>query len=464
MAKSNNKKWLFILGGLVVAIIIFLVVGKQQGWIGKEELTEVVTAKAKTASITERVSASGKIQPEIEVKISSDVSGEIISLFVKEGDSVRKGMLLCKIRPDNYLSFVDRAQAAVKSAQASLMQAKAGLAQTNGRLARLKLEYDRNKKLWEQKVIADADWDLSRTNYEVGLQEAESAKANIDAGKFNVESARASLKDAMENLRKTDIYAPVSGTVSKLSVEKGERVVGTSQMTGTEIMRLANLHNMEALVDVNENDIVGLNIGDTADIDVDSYSSQKRKFKGIVTSVANTAKTAVSTDVVTEFEVKVRILQESYADLLTTKGNSSPFRPGMTAAVEIITERQNNILTVPLTAVTTRATEKVAKDKAPKDNQDGPKVTDEKEKQEKEEIKEVVFVLEKDKAVKREVKTGISDFENIQILSGVKEGEVVISGPFLEVSKRLTDGKKVKVKADPLNKEKEGSGVKVTVN
>jgi HlyD family secretion protein len=347
--------------------------------------------------------------------------------------------------------MVDRAQAAVRSAQASLMQARAGLAQTEGRLVRLKLEYDRNKKLWEQKVISDADWDLSRTNYQVGQQEAESAKANIEAGKFNVESARAGLKDALENLRKTEIFAPVSGTVSKLTVEKGERVVGTSQMTGTEIMRLANLHNMEALVDVNENDIVRLTIGDTADIDVDSYSSQKRKFKGIVTSVANTAKTAVTSDVVTEFEVKVRILPASYADLVKDKGNASPFRPGMTAAVEIITERRDGILTVPLTSVTTRQDEKDKQDKKAKEgeNKDGPKVTtDTKKVEAKEDLKEVVFVYEKGIAKKRIVKTGISDFENIQILEGLKEGEEVISGPFLEVSKRLKDGKKVNIKKD----------------
>ncbi len=451
MAKSSSKKWLYIIGGLVVAVVVFLIVGKQQGWVGKEEITEVTIAKSKLASITERVSASGKIKPEVEVKISSDVSGEIIELNVKEGDSVRQGMLLCKIRPDNYRSMVDRAQAAVRSAQASLMQARAGLAQTEGRLVRLKLEYDRNKKLWEQKVISDADWDLSRTNYQVGQQEAESAKANIEAGKFNVESARAGLKDALENLRKTEIFAPVSGTVSKLTVEKGERVVGTSQMTGTEIMRLANLHNMEALVDVNENDIVRLTIGDTADIDVDSYSSQKRKFKGIVTSVANTAKTAVTSDVVTEFEVKVRILPASYADLVKDKGNASPFRPGMTAAVEIITERRDGILTVPLTSVTTRQDEKDKQDKKAKEgeNKDGPKVTtDTKKVEAKEDIKEVVFVYEKGIAKKRIVKTGISDFENIQILDGLKEGEEVISGPFLEVSKRLKDGKKVSIKKD----------------
>lgn len=460
MANQKRNKWLYILGGLVVVLVIVGIVGKKQGWFGKEELPEVTVAKAKLASITERVSASGKIKPEVEVKISSDVSGEIIELNVKEGDSVSQGQLLCRIRPDNYKSLVDRAQAAVRTSEANILQSKAALAQAEGRLARIKLEYDRSKKLWEQKVISDADWDVARTNYDVTKQEVESAKASLEAGKFNVESAKASLKDALENLRKTNIYAPVSGTISKLSVEKGERVVGTLQMTGTEIMRLANLHNMEALVDVNENDIVRLTLGDTAEIDVDSYSAQKRKFKGIVTSIANTAKTAISTDVVTEFEVKVRILPESYADLAKKAGNFSPFRPGMTASVEIITERRNNVLTVPLTSVTTRNPSKDADDKKGDKSSDGPKVTDSKEKKPvKDEIKEVVFVYDNGVAKMREVKTSISDFENIQILEGVKEGEEIISGPFLEVSKKLKDGKKVAIKKE--GEKRGGFSVKV---
>lgn len=460
MANQKRNKWLYILGGLVVVLVVIGIVGKRQGWIGKEELPEITVAKAKLASITERVSASGKIKPEVEVKISSDVSGEIIELNVKEGDSVSQGQLLCRIRPDNYKSLVDRAQAAVRTSEANILQSKAALAQSEGRLARVKLDYDRNKKLWEQKVISEADWDVARTNYEVTKQEVESARASLEAGKFNVESAKASLKDALENLRKTTIYAPVSGTVSKLSVEKGERVVGTLQMTGTEIMRLANLHNMEALVDVNENDIVRLTLGDTAEIDVDSYSAQKRKFKGIVTSIANTAKTAISSDVVTEFEVKVRILPESYADLAQKAGNFSPFRPGMTASVEIITERRNNILTVPLTSVTTRNPSKENDDKKSDKSSDGPKVTDSKEKKPaKDEIKEVVFVYDNGVAKMREVKTGISDFENIQVLEGVKEGEEIISGPFLEVSKKLKDGKKVAIKKE--GEKKSGISVKV---
>lgn len=457
MAKKNSKKWLYILLGVFALAAVGIVVAKQQGWIGKEELQEVTTAKAKPSSITERVNASGKIEPEVEVKISSDVSGEIIDLVVAEGDSVIKGQLLCRIRPDNYRSFVDRANAAVKGAQAQLLQAKATLAQSEGRLIRLKLDYDRQRKLWEQKVISDADWDIARTNYEVGKQETESARASMEASRFNVESAQASLKDALENLRKTEIFAPVSGTVSKLSVEKGERVVGTSQMTGTEIMRLANLRNMIAKVDVNENDIVRLTLGDTAEVDVDSYSSSKRKFKGLVTSIANTAKTAATADVVTEFEVEVRLLPESYRDL-EKPSQASPFRPGMTASVDIITERKDNVLSVPLTSVTTRTNEKAAKeakekDKSQKDG-DGPKVTNTAEKAEdkKAELDEVVFVYANGKVSKRVVKTGISDFENIQILDGIKEGEEVVTGPFLAVSKKLKDGQKVAIKKEGENK------------
>jgi len=350
-------------GGVVVVLIGGLVVAKQAGWIGKPKSTEVDFANVKRTNIIERVSASGRVQPQVEVKISPDVSGEIIGLYVNEGDSVKVGQLLVKIRPDNYESLLSRAQATVNQSRAQLEQSKASVSQSESRLIRAKADYDRNRKLLADKVISTSDFEQIEANFSVARQEVEAAKANVKAAQFSIQSAEAGLRDANENLRKTTIYSPVNGTVSKLNVEQGERVVGTSQMAGTEIMRLANLNNMEVRVNVNENDIVRVSMGDTTDIEIDSYTTSGRKFKGIVYEIANTANglssnsgTSISTDAVTEFEVKIKILNSSYRDLLAQKGKKSyPFKPGMTASVEVITDRKDNILTVPIAAVTTRS-------------------------------------------------------------------------------------------------------------
>ncbi|MEY4540472.1 MAG: hypothetical protein RLZZ306_2229 [Bacteroidota bacterium] len=446
--KSSNKIW-WILGGVVVLLGGGLAIAKQQGLIGKEPSTEVEFTKAKKADIIERVSASGKIQPEIEVKLSPDVSGEIVGLYVNEGDSVRAGQLLLKIRPDNYESLLSRAEAQVNSSKASVEQAKSGQSQSESRLLKAKIDYDRNKKLHDDKVISDADFDQFNSQYLVAKQDVESAKANVQAAVFNVKSTEAALKEARANLTKTTIYAPQSGTVSKLNVELGERVVGTSQMAGTELLRIANLNKMEVRVNVNENDITRVSMNDTVIIDVDSYSASGRKFKGIVYEIASSANglgssaaaAAVSSDAVTEFEVKIRVLRSSYSDLVIGK-RSYPLKPGMTASVEIITNRKMGVLSVPLATVTTRdPTLKPEGDKKEGDeenNQEPEKVI------KKDKIKEVVFVMDKDsKAKLREVKTGISDFENIEILSGLKEGETIISGPYITVSKKLKEGELV---------------------
>lgn len=461
MAKSkSSKKLLFILLGIVVVLFLGAFIAKKAGWIGKEPLKEVVFAKAKNVDIIEKVTASGKVQPVVEVKISPDVSGEIIDLYVEEGDSVTKGQLMLKIRPDNYESLLDRAKAAVNNNKAVYSQARATLAQSEARLVRVKLAYERNEKLHVDKVISDADFEQFRADYTVAKQDLEAARANVEAARFSVQSAEASLRDAQENLRKTQIYAPESGTISKLGIEKGERVVGTSQMAGTELLRIANLNNMEVRVNVNENDIVRVNVGDTAIIDVDSYSGMEKKFKGIVTEIANTANATASADAVTEFEVKIGILNESYKELINKKTRLSPFRPGMSASVEIITNRSPNTLSVPLSAVTTRdpnAKPEVSSESDPDNESADDNLDSDKEgkKPVKKEIpKEVVFVHVGDKVVLREVKTGISDFENIQILSGLKPGEEVVSGPFAAVAKELKNGDKVKP-SDP-NKDKKG--------
>lgn len=459
--KKKNNKVLYILIAVVVAAGIGAAIAKRKGMIGGKEKTEVTIAKVKRSNIIEKVSASGKIQPEIEVKISPDVSGEIIEMQVKEGDSIQKGQFLLRIKPDNYRSLLDRARATLNSTKASATQSLATLAQAEARLQRSDLEYNRNMKLHDQKVIADADWEQIKANHDVAVQDVEAAKQAVEAANFSVQSSEAALKDASETLHKTEIYSPVSGIISKLSVEKGERVVGTAQMTGTEIMRIANLNNMEVLVDVNENDIVRVQLNDSAEIDVDSYSSTGRKFKGLVTAIANTAKTSTAADAVTEFEVKVRILPESYQDLLVKTKGASPFRPGMTASVDIITDRKFNVLTVPLAAVTMRLLSEDKANNPDKDQQEDdnkPKVTSDVEKMgKKEEPKEVVFVFKDGKANRQPVKTGISDFDNIEILEGLKENEEIVSGPFLLVSKKLKDKEEVQLKKEQDKKDKADS-------
>ncbi|HQF27485.1 MAG TPA: efflux RND transporter periplasmic adaptor subunit, partial [Bacteroidia bacterium] len=327
MAKDSSV-WKKV-GIAAIALIIILVVAKKAGWIGSGDEVKVSTDKVELKDITETVSASGKVQPEVEIKITADVSGEIVDLFVKEGDVVKKGTLLCRINPEIYLSTLDRAQAAVSGSEANLSSSKSRLAQSESQLKKAELTYNRNKALFEDKAISPQEFEAVKSAYEVAKAEVDAAKMAIAASSFNVKSSQASLKESKENLNKTNIYAPVDGTVSKLSKEKGERVVGTNMMEGTEILRLANLNEMEVNVDVSESDIVRVSRGDTADIEIDAYLG--RKFKGVVTEVANSATVSgtLSTDQVTNFTVKARIIRESYADLLKDKPKDfSPFRPG----------------------------------------------------------------------------------------------------------------------------------------
>ena len=461
MATNNNSKrtWM-IIGGAVVLIFGGLFLAKKMEWIGKVEPTEVEFAKVSRSTIIEKVSASGKIQPEVEVKLSPDVSGEIVSLNVAEGDSVVAGQELLKIRPDNYVSLLARAEAQMNATKANMEQSKAVLAQSEARLSKAKIDYDRNAKLHKDKVISDADFDQFVSAYTVAKQDLEAAKANVNAANYNVKSSQATLKEAKTNLTKTTIYAPQSGIISKLNVELGERVVGTSQMAGTEMLRIANLNKMEVRVNVNENDITRVSIGDTVLIDGDAFSSSERKFKGVVYEIASSANSsgtasAVSNDAVTEFEVKIRVLRSSYADLIKGK-LSYPLKPGMTASVEILTNRKENIATVPLSAVTTREIGAEVKE-GEKKEEDGTNATNSNDaleaKKRKENTKEVVFVMEKGKAKMIQVKTGISDFENIEIVSGLKDGQEIIAGPYATVAKKLKEGDLVK-KKDPKAAEK----------
>lgn len=421
-----SKKTVYFLVGLAVVIIIALVGLSKAGVIGnKDEGKEVETSKVVASTIVETVSATGKIQPEIEVKLSSMVSGEIIALNVKEGQVVKKGDLLVKINPDLYTSGLERSVA-------NLSGTKAGLVQSEASFKEAKANYERNKTLYDKGVISKSDWDKAISTYEV-------AKATKQSSYYNVQSASASVTEARDNLGRTTIYAPADGTISVLNVELGERVLGTQQMAGTELLRVANLNNMEVEVDVNENDIVKIKIGDEANVEVDAYL--KKKFKGVVTSISNSASTTLTSDQVTNFKVKVRILKDSYQDLLEGKPAAySPFRPGMTATVDIITTTKNNVLAVPISSVVVKSDTTAVKDftvEDPNEKKTAPK-SDKKF--------ECVFVKVGDKAKIRIIKTGIQDDTNIEVMSGLKPGDVVITGPYTTVSKELNSGDKVKSK------------------
>ncbi len=401
--RNKTLRYLVI---IAVLFIVFAIVGKRAGWFGKIHTYKISTEKVTKRTITETITANGKIQPETEVKISPDVSGEIVELHVKEGQEVSKGDLLLKIKPDIYISNLDRMEATLNSAKAQLAQAEAQLIDKEN-------AYKRMKQLWQSKTISDSEFESAESAFLI-------AKANVDASKFSVKSAEASLKEAKENLLKTSIYSPISGTISKLNIEKGERVVGTAQMAGTELLRIANLNLMEVKVDVNENDIVHVNYGDTAIIEIDAYLGDE--FKGIVTEIANSANsTGVATDQVTNFEVKIRILPESYKHLIAGgQANSYPFRPGMSATVDIQTHTAHNVLSVPIQAVTTRI--------------DSTKNNDTEE-----EINEVVFVYTDGKVFMKKVKTGIQDNDFIEIKEGLSAEQEIVSAPYSAIAKKLKD-------------------------
>ena len=432
-----SKKTIYISLSIVVIAIIALLVLSKKGIIGdKKKGKEVEVATATLGTIVETVSATGKIQPEIEVKISSMVSGEIIQLPVKEGQIVKKGALLVKINPDIYSS-------GYKRTVAGLSQTKAGLSQADAQFNEAKASYDRNKQLYDKGIISRSDWDKSIAAFEV-------AKATKQSAYYNVQSASATVSEAKDNLGRTIIYAPESGTISKLAVELGERVLGTQQMAGTEIMRVANLENMEVEVDVNENDIVKISVGDSSKVAVDAYL--KKEFKGIVTSISNSASTTLTADQVTNFKVKVRILKSSYADLLEGKPAAySPFRPGMTATVDIITTSKPNVLSVPISAVVIKSDTLASKPlDAKSDDESSMPVVPKSDKK-----LECVFVKNKDKAQIRIVKTGIQDDSSIEIVSGLKKGDVIITGPYTLVSKELNSGDEVYVAILEDKKKKE---------
>ena len=438
----KNKGFIFILILSVISVAVGLG-AKHFGIIGGVDPIEVEIITVENGTITELVTASGQIKPEVEVSISPEVAGEIIELNIMEGDFVEEGDLLVKIRPENFINALERSKANYNQVKANLSSTKSGLARSEAQYLRSKLEFDRQDKLYKQNVISDSDYELSESNFKISKQDLESAKQSVLASQYVVISSKASVDDAEENLRKTGILAPMTGTVSLLSVEVGQRVVGTSQMAGTELLRVADLSIMEVEVDVNENDIVRVSIGDTTNIDVDAYTTYDEVFNGVVTEIASTANPKPSADAVTEFKVKIRILNESYRNLVEVEGIKNPFKPGMTASVEIITQIKNNITIVPIASVTTKS----------KKDSTGIEV-----------IKQYVFIEDKMTSKMVEVTTGISDFENIEILSGISQGDKVIKGPYIAISKKLKEGSLISESKAPKGKSKSENGSSATVD
>ena len=488
MATTSPKRkrtLLYILLGLLGLLIVAAVIKARS----KPKGEEITVEKAQRRTIRETVSASGKIFPETEVKISSDVSGEITELYVKEGDSVTIGQVLAKIRPDEYQSAVEQGEASVNTARAQrqisssnvqgsgaqIEQLRADVQRTKAQLEVARNAHQRNEKLYKDGVISTSEFETSLGNLraaesalaaaEAGLKSSESsaaaARENVRVSEFGITSASARLKELRTSLQKTIITAPVSGIVSKLNVEKGERVVGTLQMAGTEMMRIANLSSMEVQVDVSENDILKVSLNDETDIEVDAYLG--RKFKGKVSEIANSASNltgvsgvSLNTDQVTNFIVKIRVDPASYADLVKP-GQRYPFRPGMSAAVDIYTQTADSTMSVPLIAVTAREEEEEKeKDKKAEAKEVSQKNNDD--------IKEIVFVVVGDTVAVREVKTGIQDNDYIEVLSGLQADETVVTGPYSAIARKLKSGSRITITEKKKGEDKNEKGVRVEVD
>lgn len=445
-----NKTLLWIIIGLVV-VIGGLIGLKAAGIIGKDEGLKVSSEKVVKRTIIETVTASGKVYPEVEVKVSSDVSGEIVYLGVEEGDTVKKGQVITKIYPDIYVSQKDQAAAVVNQYQAQTGNAKAQTASAKAVLDQATEQYNRQKQLLADKIISKMEFEQAEQTYKSALANYNASQQSIKASQAAERSAIANLTSAAKNVDKTTLIAPMDGVVSLLSVKKGERVAGNQFSLGTEIMRIADMNSMVAEVDVGENDIPKVQIGDTALVEVDAYNN--RKFKGVVFKIENPAtnssSTTTSTDV-TNYKVHIRLLPGEYRDLI--KRGSFPFRPGMSASADIQTRTEKDVLSVPLNAVTTRDKSEGSKDAKPASKKnddsknDNQSNSDQSSSSSAADADEVVFVLQKDNTVKKiKVTTGVQDLNYIQITGGLKVGDEVITGPYATVSKTLNEGTKVKV-------------------
>jgi len=449
-----NKKLIWIIVALVV-LIGALIGLKKAGVVGKEEGIKVSSEKVATRTITETVNASGKVYPEIEVKISPDISGEIVELNVNEGDSVHRGQILARIYADIYLTQRDQVVAGVNQSKAQLSNSAASLVGLKAILDNYKNTYDRQKKLLTDKVISRSEFEQSEQAYLTAQANYNAAKEGLKSTEASIQNAQAQLSKADKDLSRTVITSPMDGMISLMNVKKGERVAGNSFNVGTEMMRVADMRSIEVVVDVGENDIPKVKLGDTSIIEVDAYGN--RKFKGLVYKIANPTTTttgSTSTDV-TNYKVHIRLLTDTYKDLVAV-GKGFPFRPGMTASADIQTRTRQNVISVPLNAVTTRDRKS---DKAPGDDKKDDKKPDQanvKSTNADDDIEEVVFVLQKDNKVKKvKVKTAIQDLNYIEITDGLKTGDEVITGPYSTVSKLLKDGSLVTVVAkDKLFDEK----------
>lgn len=426
--RHKRKRRLQIIVPLIVALGI---AAWALGLFSGEDRPKVETATVEKQTIVKKVTASGKLQPAKQIRITADVSGEIIKLPVREGQKVQKGELLALINPDTYEATVEQATASLNNAKANLANAKAQMNQAKARLENARTRFERNKKLFEKDAIAKAEFQQIKSDYESQKQQVKAAKQTVEASKYNVESAEARLQEAQDNLQKTKIYAPINGTISKLSVEAGERVVGTRQMEGTELMRVADMNRMQMNVEVNENDIIAIREGDTAEIEVDAFVDHT--FKGIVNQVGSSSAksdqaSSQGTGQVTNFEVELDVLRRSYRSLIdSSRQIPTPFRPGMSGMARIRTDRVNQAVAVPILAVTTR----------------------QKMETQGERLEEVVFKLQGKRAIRQPVTTGIQDNYQIQVRSGLEVGDTVVSGPYSVVSKTLTDSMLVNSSANP---------------
>lgn len=454
-----NKKLLWIIIGLVVLIVVLIGL-KKSGFIGKEEGIKVTSEKAITRTIIETVNASGKVYPEIEVKVSPDISGEIVELNVNEGDSVKKGQVLARIYADIYLTQRDQVVAGVNQSKAQLSNSTASLVGLKATLDNLKNVYERQKKLFNEKVVSRAEFEQSEQAYLTAQANYNAAREGLKSSEASIQSAQAQLQKADKDLSRTVITSPMNGMISLMNVKKGERVAGNSFNVGTEMMRVADMRSIEVRVDVGENDIPKVKLGDTAIVEVDAYTN--RKFKGLVYKIANpntgSAVSAASSAEVTNYKVHIRLLPASYKDLVGP-GKGFPFRPGMSASADIQTRTKQNVLSVALNAVTTRDKNGDASAGGDKKDDKKPEAKETKSTSGDDGIEEVVFVLQKDNKVKKvKVKTAIQDLNYIEILEGLKEGDEVITGPYSIVSKTLKDGNLVTVVTkDKLFEEKKAN-------
>ncbi|MEO8109289.1 MAG: efflux RND transporter periplasmic adaptor subunit [Ginsengibacter sp.] len=450
---NKKLKWIII---SLIALIVLLVVLKKTGVLGKDEGIKVTTEKVIRRTITETVNASGKIYPEIEVKMSPDISGEIVELNVEEGDSVKRGQVLARIYGDIYATQRDQAAAIVSQQQAQVANVQASIGAMQATLDQAKKSYDMQKELYDEKVISKNEFNTADAAYKSALANYNAAKEGIVGSQAGVQSARAALAKANKDISRATLEAPMDGVISLLSVKKGERVVGSSMMAGTEMMRIADMSKIEIRVDVGENDIPKVHLGDSATIEVDAYND--KKFTGVVTQIASSnngaatqsALSATSTDV-TNYKVYIRLDPASYKDLIDpSRPKSFPFRPGMSASADIQTKTHKNVLAVPINAVTTRdkndSTGNAKPVNAAVDNKDNMAVSNGDGNTYANELEEVVFLLQADGTVKKQkVKSSIQDINDIEITEGLKEGDEVITGPYDTVSKTLKNKDKVKV-------------------